>query len=694
MHLTTLVFGALLFCQIPPGQAPAVDVPTNVPADVTAEATPPVSPPTLYRLSPPEMVAEALVLPPGHSLEGRPLTLLTALSSAGDRTRQRNVVHAYWRLVETVAVYRFSFDYDKQLAELAGQADKLPQQADEAMLLAASRASSSALLREAELAVVAAQHALASLVLLPPDAPLPLPADRPHVGPYSTRFDQMFAMRAAPAAALLFDRTLPIERRAVDGRVSAVQAAEEALSAVEDAYSQGSSGPAAVLSLMKQRFEQRGAMITLVCRYNRDIADYALAVAEPGTKGQALVGMLIKLANDPLRPIVSPADGQVQPATLDEPIRKTRPQKNVPTLAPPLADEAKPIDKNVPTLAPPLDGATESSHKSVPPSAIRWRASEPLEKNVPTLAPPREEAVESSTEGEATPAAAPKAAPLPARPIVPIEPETEQPQSRTAKKQAAEEENHSQWRAAGGLYEGLADATPPGRAKQLTTALHWDRNLPPTANEPMSLAECLQACSPGNRAAAIDAFWLARQRAAEYQVLVQRVELLDGLPTAGSATDELRRQAAREAANPAVLEAHVALLEAQFELAGLITTIGDRPWPIPSTPPHSGSYVLNFDAQPRQLVDSWPLRRLAITIPGLHDNVLRHADAVVKADAARASAGNSLIAAIQRIDRQTEQTLAFLRALTDYNRAIAEYALTVLPPNTANKRLLAALVLQ
>ena len=237
------------------------------------------------------------------------------------------------------------------------------------------------------------------------------------------------------------------------------------------------------------------------------------------------------------------------------------------------------------------------------------------------------------------------------------------------------------------------------RAKQLTAALHWDRNLPPAASEPMSLAECLQACSSGNRAAAVNAFWLARQRAAEYQVLVQRVELLDGLAAdglaaGGSATDELRRQAAREAANPAVLEAHVALLEAQFELAGLTTTIGDRPWPIPSTPPHSGSYVLNFDALPRQLVDSWPLRRLAITIPGLHDNVLRHADAVVKADAARASAGNSLIAAIQRIDRQTEQTLAFLRALTDYNRAIAEYALTVLPPNTANKRLLVALVLQ
>ena len=43
---------------------------------------------------------------------------------------------------------------------------------------------------------------------------------------------------------------------------------------------------------------------------------------------------------------------------------------------------------------------------------------------------------------------------------------------------------------------------------------------------------------------------------------------------------------------------------------------------------------------------------------------------------------------------QTRQTLAFLETLTAYNRAIAEYALTVLPPETSADDLLATLAVE
>ena len=46
------------------------------------------------------------------------------------------------------------------------------------------------------------------------------------------------------------------------------------------------------------------------------------------------------------------------------------------------------------------------------------------------------------------------------------------------------------------------------------------------------------------------------------------------------------------------------------------------------------------------------------------------------------------------VGRQTQQTLAFLDILTDYNRAIAEYVLTVLPPATPADKLVAALVVK
>ena len=65
----------------------------------------------------------------------------------------------------------------------------------------------------------------------------------------------------------------------------------------------------------------------------------------------------------------------------------------------------------------------------------------------------------------------------------------------------------------------------------------------------------------------------------------------------------------------------------------------------------------------------------------------QHAAAVVEADAARVAAaekyrtgGAPIDQAFDGIAAQTQQTLALLSTLTDYNRAIAEYVLTVLPP--------------
>ena len=47
---------------------------------------------------------------------------------------------------------------------------------------------------------------------------------------------------------------------------------------------------------------------------------------------------------------------------------------------------------------------------------------------------------------------------------------------------------------------------------------------------------------------------------------------------------------------------------------------------------------------------------------------------------------------LESVGQQTEQTVAFLETLTDYNRAIAEYATTVLPAGTSSDKLVAALV--
>jgi len=148
-------------------------------------------------------------------------------------------------------------------------------------------------------------------------------------------------------------------------------------------------------------------------------------------------------------------------------------------------------------------------------------------------------------------------------------------------------------------------------------------------------------------------------------------------------------------------EALVALVEAQFELARRVGQAADGLWPIPSTIPHSGPYLLKLDAQPRGLAESWTFKRLAAIIPVLTESVREHAAAAVGADLARAKAGaafaqdpQTVEEALAAVGEQTEQTLAFLQTLTDYNSAIAEYALAVLPADAPADALAAALVVQ
>jgi len=80
---------------------------------------------------------------------------------------------------------------------------------------------------------------------------------------------------------------------------------------------------------------------------------------------------------------------------------------------------------------------------------------------------------------------------------------------------------------------------------------------------------------------------------------------------------------------------------------------------------------------------------------------------VVEADAARAAAAQDLVAAeelaadgspleglLKSIRRQSDATSAFLQTLTAYNRAIAAYALSVLPPDVPADTLVSALVVR
>jgi hypothetical protein len=290
MNWNVLLLGSLLIGQVPRLTAAAADSPTTAVAPRSAQAMTPEK-----AVPPPAMMAEALTTRTGSTIAGRPLTLAAALSMAAQRSQQLEAIRAYWRLVEMQTDYHFALDFVKRLEQLSAGQEEEP-------LLRAGRASAVAELREAEVAVLSAQHDLAVAAGLPAGDPLPLPADRPHTGPYRTNFQALFADRPAPPRAWLMERTLPVRRRTIDARAAAVAAAQEAAAATIQAYAAHRVAISAALTGVDELRRQQRAFVASVCRYNDDIADYALGVAPPDINGPTLVGMLIETAREPIRP--------------------------------------------------------------------------------------------------------------------------------------------------------------------------------------------------------------------------------------------------------------------------------------------------------------------------------------------------------------------------------------------------------
>ena len=191
----------------------------------------------------------------------------------------------------------------------------------------------------------------------------------------------------------------------------------------------------------------------------------------------------------------------------------------------------------------------------------------------------------------------------------------------------------------------MVAASPAARAKQLTADIYADPGVPADAGKPISLIDCLYRAS-SDRLTTINAYWLLRQRQAQFRTLLDENEMLAAIERtvlehhgeATGATDMLRLQAARLATEAAISQAQVALIEAQYALALRLGTLAEPAWPLASTAPHTGSYLLKEQSQPRGIVQSWPVQRLIAIVPRLTETIMSRATAVVTADSARAAA--------------------------------------------------------
>lgn len=656
MGLSCLILSGMLLAQTPAG------------------GTVHAAPAPAKRLEASDVVAATVKLPADSTILGRPVTLLETLSAARDPARQLEVIRAYWRLSAAMGEYHAWSDAASRLRELSASD---PRQHS---ALNAARTEALEATRAAEAAARGAQSHLARAAALAATLPPPLPADDPLAREYVTRFSQYQSSPSINPRAGLIDRLLPVVHAGIKARAEAVLIAEDSLHGALRQYENGQVELAVVLTSVERLAEQRQALMSDIYRYNDNIAEYVLIVS-PGASPALLVPMLIgstsaagvpaAIPRGPLtaRPLAGTPGtlGGVQPATYLNP-------------GAPANVGPSPIG-----FAPRYEFQTPPGASGLAPAA---------REPEPTLAPPK------PSTSDATPAATP-AAPR-------VESSAKEPLPailHTARRMNADglagTGARSSVATTSALYPGLENLDGAARAQRLGEVLHLSRNLPPQAGQPMELNEAVRlvpTSAASDRRGAIEAYWQAAEQAAAYQVIAQQIEVLKQLAQTvgeqrtrpGVAEAMLRLQAARQAAEADLQAAHAALLESQFELARRINR--RSAWPLPSTPPHAGTLNMKLESQPAALVQNWPIRRLAESVPGLHQTMVEQAAAIVQADMTQAQLRSALQTGTASVDQvlsevryQTAATLAFLNTLTAYNRAIAEYALTVLSSASADE---------
>ena len=299
------------------GSAPSARIPASRPAaaaaapagDAVLQSDPQSAPRTRIEPaaenhpagSPGAVLADALSINATLEATGKPMRLVEVLGHVRDPRIRLSAIDAYWgvSLAWVAAHWQWS-DHDcvaRMEAMSPAAADPTQQAAREAKFRARMTATL-ADWKQTEVELAEAQQRLASLMRLAPSEPLPIAADMPHVGAYKTRFETLYASQPAPERSLLIHRTLPLRERELRTRAEAVEAARQALEAAEAGFHEGTVALETVFSCLDDQKRERQAFLTVVHRYNVDIAEYALATPVPAADDQILVARLIKLRRD------------------------------------------------------------------------------------------------------------------------------------------------------------------------------------------------------------------------------------------------------------------------------------------------------------------------------------------------------------------------------------------------------------
>ncbi len=304
------------------------------------------------------LLSQALMLAQQAPIRGVPVALIEAIDGAKDRSQQLAAIRAYWRLSLALADHHHaSIEFDL-LSNVSP-----PETVLEKSLLQSAVTASAARLKEATLSAVGSQHDLAPYLSAGQLESLPIPEDPPFVGPYQTKFDDLFQSRAVPFGVRKLNDTLPRLLELIYARASAVEAARQSLAAsIESFHAQQVPVSFVVDSFEKMR-DQRIAFLAAIRDYNVGIAEYALNAANRSLSNHDIISMLIV--------VKSAQESAARPAA-----RTSRDDRSILRSAPPTTLEPIPLNQNpvgvVPVKPAPPSAANSpaSFAPSLPSSAI------------------------------------------------------------------------------------------------------------------------------------------------------------------------------------------------------------------------------------------------------------------------------------------------------------------------------------
>ncbi len=319
---------------------PSEGIPSEVPNHIVPRGGKPLPPPDTGTTSSTEpksvaveqlqaRLAQLFVLGASSVGSGSSVRLREALARIADRSRQESIVKAFWETLAAGMRLGASVQCLKRLKDAP-----IPQ--EYAGLEAAFEARLRSLAAEQGVVFRSGQHRLAMLLGSQATGGLPLPADMFVLTEYRTYFEEVYASRDLPLRLRLLGLTLPLRFREVQLAARSLEAAEDWWDAVRAGLAEGRVSGAMLFRALEELQRQEQALIESVCRYNQEIAEYALGVAEAGLAADTLAWMLIgKRATQPevapveMRAQLGEGASPLSPPTGVTPATHTAPSNNL-----------------------------------------------------------------------------------------------------------------------------------------------------------------------------------------------------------------------------------------------------------------------------------------------------------------------------------------------------------------------------